>query len=182
MMEFSESTELATEMALEETEGGSPSWFRGVALTTLVLSVFTAAAALLAGITAHEILIDRTEEILDSSTAQSDRVSAEVLAAKHDVLTALGLPLDPVEVAEVEAFEAEQERLSLAAVVEEDASILAGSIHLAAALSATFFAVAIAITGLAAVIHRKWLWYVGTGLGVAALVPFAMAGYAFLSG
>lgn len=181
MMEFSEAGELAAEMALEETELDSPSWFRGVALTTLILSVFTAAAALLAGMTAHEILVDRTEEILDASAAQSDRISAEVLASKHEVLLGLGLPVDPQEVAQVEAFEAESERLEGAAEFEEVVSTETGSIHLVAALAATVFAVSIAVTGLAAVVHRKWLWYVGTGLGTLALIPFASAAISFFA-
>lgn len=174
MAEFGEATEIATELALEDVEIRAPSWFRGVALTTLVFSVFTAAAALIAGVTAHEILVDRTEEILDATTAQSDRVSYEVLSAKHDILIGLGMPVDATEAAEVAAFEADAEQRRRAESAVEAQSVEIGSTHLIAAVAATLFAVAIAVTGLAAVIDRKWLWIVGGGIGVVAFVPFVI--------
>ena len=65
MTEYGGASEIAGEMALEELGEGVPSWYRGVALTILALSVVTATAALLAGMTAHETLLDRTEEIID---------------------------------------------------------------------------------------------------------------------
>jgi hypothetical protein len=72
MTEYSESAELAAELALDEFSEGVPSWHRGVAFTILVLSVVTALSALLAGMTAHETLLDRTEEIIDISIAEAD--------------------------------------------------------------------------------------------------------------
>jgi hypothetical protein len=175
MTEYNAAGELAAEVALEGLEGGGPSWFRGVALTTLILSVLTAASALLAGMTAHETLLERTEEIVDLSSAQADRISAEVLASKHEVLRSLGEPLDPDEVALVKEFEEESARLEEEGVVAGKESLASASTHLVSAIAATMFAVAIAVTGLAAVVGRRWLWYAGGALGIAACVPLIIA-------
>ncbi|MGI9586518.1 MAG: DUF4337 family protein [Acidimicrobiia bacterium] len=175
MESFGESGEIAAELALDEVGDGAPPWFQGVALTTLVLSVLTAAAALLAGMTAHETLLDRTEEILVISSANSDLTSAQILSAKHDIQTALDVPLDPDEVALVEEYEAEAAELAAEAEAAESAALEAASTHLIAAIAATFFAVAIAVTGLAAVVRRRWLWFTGIGLGAVSCIPFGVA-------
>ncbi len=175
MTEYAESAEIAAELALEDLGGRGPSWFRGVAFTTLILSVLTAAAALLAGMTAHETLLDRTEEIIAISTADTDRVTAEVLSSKHEILTALDVPLDPAEVALVEEYEAEAAALAAEGDAAEVAALSAASSHLVAAIAATMFAISIAVTGLSAVVRQRWLWFVGIGLGVVACVPMAVA-------
>ncbi len=171
MTEYNE----AAEIAPEDSESGEPGWFRGVAFTTLVLSVLTAASALLAGITAHETLLERTEEIVDLSTAQADRISTEVLSSKHDVLSVLGMPVDPNEAALVEEFEAESARVEAEGVTAVEGSLKSTSTHLVAAIAATMFAIAIAVSGVAAVVGRRWLWYVGGALGIAACFPLVVA-------
>ena len=179
MTGYSESGEIAAELALEDLEQRGPDWFRGVAVTTLVLSVLTAAAALVAGLTAHETLLERTEEIIGLSAAESDTVSAETLQSKHHILTALGETLDPDEVAFVEEVVAEAERLTAEGEAAEVAAVSSASNYLIAAISATLFAVSIAVTGLAAVVRRRWLWFAGVGLGTIAtvLLVAAVVGY-----
>ena len=141
--------------------------------------MLTAAAALVAGMVAHETLLERTEEIVDLSAGESDVVSAEILQSKHDILTALGEPLNPDEAAFVEEMEAEAERLAAEGEAAEAAALDAASVHLVAAISATLFAVSIAVTGLAAVVRQRWLWSAGIGLGVIAsvLLGFAVVGF-----
>jgi len=104
--EYSESAELAAELALEDVEEHSPGWFRGVAFTTLAFSVLASIAALLAGMTAHEIILERTEEIVAVTNSDADRISAEVLRSKHEIQIALGVTPDAEEVEEVAALEA----------------------------------------------------------------------------
>jgi hypothetical protein len=175
MTGYSESGEIAADLALEDVEKRSPDWFRGVAFTTLVLSVLTAAAALVAGLTAHETLLERTEEIVEVSAAESGVVSAEILQSKHDILTALGESPDPDEVAFVEEMGAEAERVAAEGAAAEAAALSSASNHLISAISATLFAVSIAVTGLAAVVRQRWLWGAGVGLGAIAMVPLLIA-------
>ncbi len=174
MTEYSESAEIAAELSLEDVGQGAPPWFVGVAFTTLVLSMLTAAAALLAGITAHETLIDRTEEIIDLSRAESDRVTAEILTAKHETLAALGVSIDPEEVALVKAIDAESARLEAQGDVAEAAALSATNSHLIAAIAATILALSIAVTGLSAVVRQRWLWFAGGAVGLVACAPLAI--------
>ena len=179
MSEYGESAEVAAELALEEAGKGEPSWFRGVAFTTLILSIAAATAALIAGMTAHESLLSRTEEIVDLTKAESELVIVSVLRSKHEVLTAIGQAPDPDEVARVEEFEQEAERLETEAEDLEQEATETGSIHLIAALSATLFAVAIAVTGLSAIVRQRWLWIAGGVIGVVGGVTFGVAASRF---
>lgn len=181
MTEYGDSAEVAAELALEEAHDGEPSWFRGVALTTLVLSIAAATAALIAGMTAHETLLDRTEEIVDLTRAEAELVTVAVLSAKHDTLLALGETPDPDEVAQVEAYEAEAARLEEEARALEEDAVTTGSIHLIAAVSATLFAVAIGVTGLSAIVRQRWLWAAGGVLGGIGFMAFGVATIRFLS-
>jgi hypothetical protein len=168
MTEYGESAELAADLALEDISEGVPSWYRGVAFTILVLSVVTATAALLAGMTAHETLLDRTEEIVDVSIAETDQLTIEILRTKHELQIALGQPPDPVEVAEIERMEAEAERYAEEAAAAEASALGAASNHLLLAIAATVAAIAIAVTGLAPIVIQRWLWIVGIVIGAAA--------------
>ncbi len=168
MSEYSESAELATELALEDIEERSPGWFRGVAFTTLAFSVLASIAALLAGMTAHEIILERTEEIVAVTNSDADRISAEVLRSKHEIQIALGVTPDAEEVEEVAALEAKAAEENEEALTDEAAVREYSSEHLVFALAATIFAVAIAVTGLSAIVRQRWLWGAGIVMGIVA--------------
>ncbi len=168
MAEYGESAELAAELALEVVSEGIPAWYRGVAFTVLVLSVVTALAALLAGMTAHETLLDRTEEIIDVSVAETDQLTVEILRTKHELQVALGQSVDPAEIAEIERMEVEAERYEDEAAEVEASALGAASNHLLLAIAATIAAIAIAVTGLAPIVFQRWLWVVGIAIGSVA--------------
>ena len=168
MTEYGGASEIAGEMALEELGEGVPSWYRGVAFTILVLSVVTAMAALLAGMTAHETLLDRTEEIIDVSVAETDQLTIEILRSKHELQVALGAPVDAGEVAEIERMAAEAQLYEEAAEEAEADALGAASNHLLLAIAATIAAIAIAVTGLAPIVFQRWLWIVGIVIGSVA--------------
>ena len=170
MAEYGESSELAADLALDEIAGGVPSWYKGVAFTILVLSVVTALSALLAGMTAHETLLDRTEEIIDVSVAETDELTIAILETKHDLQRTLGQPVDPAEVAEIEQMEADAALYEEAAQEAEASALSAASDHLLLAIAATIAAIAIAVTGLAPIVFQRWLWIVGIVIGSVATV------------
>ena len=170
MAEYGESSEFAAELALEDISEGVPGWYRGVAFTILVLSVVTALSALLAGMTAHETLLDRTEEIIDVSIAETDQLTAELLRTKHDIQGALDQPVSAAEIEQIERIEAEQEKAEIEAESAEAAALDSASNHLLLAIAATIAAVAIAVTGLAPIVRQRWLWIVGGFIGLVAIV------------
>jgi hypothetical protein len=173
MGEYDEAASLASELALEDLEERGPGWFRGVAFTTLAFSVLASIAALLAGMSAHEILLERTEEIVAVTNRDADRITVEVLRAKHEVQTALGVTPDAEEVAEIAALEAEAAVEDDKALADDAAVREGSSEHLVFALAATVFAVAIAVTGLSAIVRQRWLWGAGIVMGVVAVAVLA---------
>lgn len=166
---------MAAELALDDVSDGVPPWFQGVAFTILVLSVVTAVAALLAGMTAHETLLDRTEEIIDVSTAETDQLTAELLRMKHDIQRALNQSVDDAEIAEIERLEADQQEAETEAEAAEASALNSASNHLLFAIAATIAAIAIAVSGLAPIVHQRWLWAVGVLIGVFATALLVVA-------
>ena len=174
MSDIGDSTELAAELAMEAVdEPERRRWHSAVAFTTLVIAVLAATAALLAGMTAEEVFIDRTEQIIDIAIAQGDLERAQTLRAKHELLLAVGRTPDPAEIALVQELEAgARAELDEAAEARNEVRAV-GSIPLVFAVAATVFAVAIAVSGLSVIVDRKWLWAVGSVIalgGVVALV------------
>lgn len=182
MSEIGESTELAEELFLESTKedaGGhkAPRWHKRVALTSLVLALMAALGGLLAGMTAHESLLERTKEIIDFSRAETDRISAEVLQAKHEILINLGQEPDPVEVAELEAFEEDAQERELEATLEEAETQLTGYTHLVLAIAVTILSVGITLGGMAVVVEERSLWIAGLVIGLVGAVGLGLGVY-----
>ena len=180
MPDYSEATQMATEFAMEAADGegdGPPpnAWHRGVAFTTLLLAVLAALATLLSGMTSHELLVDRTEEIVQVATAETDLVEAEVLRSRVELRETVGLPVPPGSEERIAELEAEAEAAARTAAELRDASFNVGSQHLVFAVAAALFAVAIAVTGMAVIVDQRWLWVVGGGIGVVGLVVMGWA-------
>jgi hypothetical protein len=175
MSEYSEETELVDELFLEQTkeEGGShtqPVWHRQVAISTLFLALFAAVGALMAGISSHEIILQRTEELIELSISQTDRVNIEVIKVKHELLRALEQPLDPAEVGRLETWEQETSRLDRDEQTLEIDTRFLTSVHLVFAISSTVLAFAITISGMSVIVDHKSLWYAGMVLGVMGIL------------
>ncbi len=159
----------------EESIGKSAApWRSSAAVSTLVLGLLAAVTALLAGITAHDSLLKRTEELLEVTLLEGDRVFVEVLRAKHEVLGELGVAPDPVEVEAISDFDREAPlRASRDEAIERAASS-ASSHHLVFAAAAVLLSIAIAIVGVAVVLSSRWLWlwgvFAGGGLGALVLL------------
>ena len=182
MSEIGESTELVEELVLEsvkEDAGAhkSPRWHKRVALTSLVLALLTALGGLLAGMTAHESLLERTREIIDISRAETDRISVEVLQAKHEILASLGESVDPAEIALLEAYEEEQQELMMEAALEEAQTQVTGYTHLVLAIAVTVLSVGITLGGMAVVVEERSLWIAGLIIGLIGMVGLAFGIY-----
>jgi hypothetical protein len=184
--EIGESSELIDELVMEsakEDKGAhkSPSWHRQVALSSLVLALFTALGGLLAGMTAHEALIERTKEIMEVSRLEGDRVSVEVLRAKHDILASLGQPVDPAEVAQIQDYEEEERRFEREAGLEEAVTQETGYTHLVLAIAVTILSVGITLCGMAVVVEEKRLWIAGMIIGAVGALGLAFGILTMLS-
>lgn len=178
MSEIEESSRRVDEVAIElldedEPVRKSPRWHKQVALSSLVLALLTAIGGLLAGVTASEALFERTQEIIEISRLEGDRVSIEMLTAKHEILTSLGQTVDPAEVAQIEAYEEEARELSREVRLEEAQVQATNYSHLVLAIAVTVLSVGITLGGMSVVVEEKRLWLAGLVIGAAGSLGLA---------
>jgi hypothetical protein len=177
MSNLTEAVGTAQDAVLEAVESGEvgeehPRWHKRVALTTLVMALLAALGALLGSRAANQALLGRTKEIIDMSRLEGDRIYAETLKSKHEILLALGETPDPAEAERLEAFEAEMRELQAEAAREEALALSSTSAHQVFAIGVTMLSLGITLGGMAIVLERKFLWAVGLifgALGVLAV-------------
>ena len=147
-----ESGESAHETLLDELQGGGEhgdrAWIRWVALTAMILALFSSVGALLAGITSTEAVMERTEEILELSRLEGDRLHIEILRSKHDLLRSLEKPLDLAEIERIQHYEEESAELAIAVAREEVQVGMANDKHGIFALGVTLLSIAITLSGM----------------------------------
>lgn len=165
-----ESTEVVNELVMEsahadEAAPKAPKWHRQVAISTLLMALVTAVGALLAGITAHETLIDRTQEMIDISIAQNERVSIELLRTRVELLTKLGAVPHLADLALIQEYDERVRELEEEAEEEESRIQAINATHLSLAVSVTILSVAITLSGMAIIVEQKYLWYIGLLVG-----------------
>lgn len=125
MSEFgAEAAVLASELVQEEMKedeiGKEPHrWHSWVAMSTMAMALVTALGALLAGIAAHETLMERTSEAINISIAESDQISIEVLLTKVEIMQSLGHAVNPTDLERLELYGEEMKERRAEAVEEE---------------------------------------------------------------
>lgn len=171
-----EDPQIATELSLENAGDGTttvPRWHGYVALTTLVLAMLAAVNALASGITANNLLLDRTEELGALTLLESQRVDMNILDVKHGILLAQGLDPEPAEVTRVEAFHAEYETRRQALQADEATVGVIAQSHQIFSIAGTILAIAIVVTGMAVIMSTRWLWIAGAAIGMVGLAATA---------
>jgi len=173
--ELDESTELAAELVLESLEQDGEQkkahrWHKFVAMSTLLMAMLTAVGALLAGITAEEALFERTEEIIEFTILEGDRVEVEVLKAKHEILTSLGEIPDETDIKKIQAYEAEIDELEITTANEDVVILSMMNSHLMFAIAVTLLSVGITMSGMSIIVEQKWLWIAGFVFAIAGAI------------
>ena len=95
-------------------------------------------------------------------------VTIELLRTKHDLQRALGQEVSEEEVQRIEGFEQEVQLLASDVGFEDASARTSVANHLLFSMAATIAAIATAVTGLAPIVHRRWLWGVGIVIGIVA--------------
>ena len=170
--EFEESAEIAHEPISDRLGDNSkeerPAWTSWVALSTIVIALFSGVGALLAGITANEALLERTQEILDFSGLKIDRLDVELLKSKHEILTSLGESLDLDEIERISEYEEQIGELKTKRADDELRSQTFIKEHVLFAISVTLFSLAITLSGIALLAKRRILWAVSLAFAAVA--------------
>jgi hypothetical protein len=170
MSDQGESAGLASELFMEDSDRSQDDpnisrWHKQVAISTLIFALLAALGGLLSGITANQSQQERMEEILNLTVLEGDRVTVEILQAKHEILDSLGEAPDEGELLAISEFEAEIAKKQAEINREETVTTLAEQTHLVFAISVAMLAAGISLCGMAVVVSERWLWIVGLAVG-----------------
>lgn len=176
--EESEAGEIANKLFMEQIKDEQPEsaekrWHRQVALSTLILAMLAALGGLLSGITAQQNQSEKIEEIISLTILEGDRVSVEVLKAKHEILLSLGEIPNNDDLAAIRDFETEIAEKQEEVLREETLADIAGQSHIIFAMSVAILAVGISLSGMAVVVSLRWLWVFGVIVGVLGSLGIA---------
>lgn len=176
----SETPEISTELALEDVGEDAPRWHKHAALMTVLIAALAAIAALFAGISAHEELVDRNNEIVEITQASRDTIYVEQLRTKHEILLALGIAVDPEEVDAIEVYENEATEFRSEAEEADSSAVAAGSTHLILAVAATVLGISIVVVGLSVIVSQPWVLAAGSVISVVGAVLLGIGLVAFV--
>jgi hypothetical protein len=178
-VELESKTEHAHETIREHVAEGphrpsAPRWFTHVALSTLLMALLSATGALMAAISAHESLLERSQEILDFVALETDHVEIEVLQSKHDILGQLGQAPAEAELARVRAYREDEGQIEEEVSGEEGVVGATTRAHLVFAVAVTLLSIGITLGGMAIIARQRFLWLIGLVFGVAGAVSVAL--------
>jgi hypothetical protein len=129
----------------------------------MLMALFSAVGALLAGMTANEALLSRTEELVEIVNRNRDQVEIEILRSKQEILKAMGqTTVEDLRLAEMSR---EAERFKTEASGVELRAKRAMHEHEIFAIGVTILSIAITLSGMAVVARRPRVWHVGLLVG-----------------
>ncbi len=166
--EIEESTDVAHEIIKEESANNHQTlnWINWVALSTLIMALFSALGALMAGISANNLLVERTKEILEASHLESDRVAIEVLKSRNAILAALGKAVDKSDLADIRKYQDDVKKFKVEAIDDEAEIIKTIFQHELFAIGVTILSLGITMSGISVITKRKNVWIIGLVFGV----------------
>ncbi len=178
--ELEEAAEITHELIKEDVfyqkDNEKSEWISWVALLTMIMALISALGALLAGVTSNQLLITRTEAILELSHMESDRINFEILKSKHDILHVLNHPVDEAERTLVRNYQNHFGKLKKESVTDESQVQTTLLNHELFAIGVTLLSIAITLSGMSLVTNRKRIWVGSIVFGVigASIVGFGV--------
>lgn len=145
-------------------------WISWVALSTALLAVLAAIAALLSGARANEAMMSQIESSDQWAYYQAKGIKAAVLEAK----TTLSGVSSEQDRAKAEKYQEEQNEIQTEARAKETEARKNFHQHEIFARGVTMFQIAIAIAAISALTKRQLYWFVSILIGVIGCVFFAL--------
>ena len=143
---------------------------RRVGVVTMIMGVLSAVGALLAGITANDILLKRTAEIVDRQDLVSARVRVEILETKVVLLQSAGRKVDE-EQKLIDKLRRKMGAEQAAAEMEEGEVKDTIPAHELFSVGVALMSIAITLSGLAVASHNRRLHHLGI------LIAFVATGF-----
>ncbi len=184
--EFKERLEEATERAVEAAEHRSQ-WLLYLSLSTALIAVLAAIAALESGTYSNEALMQKNEALLAQTKAsdqwayyQAKSVKAAIYATQAAGLKDTNPQLAEKDQAEAARYGKEEQEISKSATELEkevkaygESSDKSMEHHHRFAYAVTMFQISIALAAVAALSRQKMIWFVGLLVGLFGLIYFA---------
>lgn len=153
--------ELIREELDQDHDRDIKSWINWVALSTMVMALLSAMGALLAANASTELMVERTNEILEVTRLQGDRIDVELLQSKHVILDSLGKAIDSSELEKIRKFQEEIQLLRAESQADEAMAQAAIFEHYLFEISVTFLSIGITLSGMSVITRKRHVWMVG---------------------
>lgn len=152
-------------------------WIGKVALSTAMIAVIAAIAALMAGHHSNEALIEQIQSSDNWSHYQAKSIKSSIMTMKNDLIIEMGKTPKAEDLKKSAEYKKEQEEISEKAKEKAHESEHHLGAHVILAKAVTLFQIAIAISAIAVLTRKKHFWYVSlgfAGIGVAFFVQGLM--------
>ena len=164
-----------TEEIQHHAHASPEKWIMQVALSSAIVAVLAAIAALLANHHSNEALIDQIQASNQWNYYQAKGIKANMLATKLDILEAIGKPDSKPDREKLAEYKREQEKISEDAQERVEQSESHFRHHVILSRGVTLFQIAIAISAISVLARKRRLWYLS--LAFAAIgTAFAVQG------
>ncbi len=158
---------------IEEQEEKKESWSMYLAISTALMAVLAALGSLFAGHHSNEALIAQIKCSDTWAHYQAKSIKYEITALMKEVKTQKGADIEKVDV-RLEGYKKDQEELKKEAEKSEKESEFHLDRHVTLARSVTIFQISIAISAIAMLTKRKFLWYGSMAFSIVGFVLFIM--------
>src|SRR5882724_970309 len=177
------------DQAIEEREHG-PSWMQYLAVSTAILAVLAAVASLESGAYSNDAILAKNDGVLQQAKAsdawsyfQAKGIKATILATQAEALAESNRAAADHLRQEADRYKSEQKELQdkareLENKVKEDDERAEALLerHHQFARAVTFSQISIALSAIAALMRKKWLWFLGLASGAVGLA-FLVRGF-----
>jgi hypothetical protein len=151
-----------------------PSWIIKVALSSAIIAVMAAVAALLAGHYANDAMLEQMKATDKWAEFQAKSIKRNVLITKMETLAAMAKEKNEEDVARLETYRKDQEKVQEEATDLEKESAAHMTVHSTLARSVTFFQIAIALAAIAALTRKKQMWLFSLVISVGGTFFFVL--------
>ncbi len=154
-------------------EGGNEAWTMYLAISTALMAVFAALGSLFAGHHSNEALISQIKSSDIWAHYQAKSIKYEINTIMLEIKSGKGAETGKVD-DKMEQYKKDQEELKKAAEESEKDSEAHLARHVILARAVTIFQISIAVSAIAMLTRRKFLWYGSMFFSIIGLVLFIM--------
>jgi leucyl-tRNA synthetase len=163
-------TEHLQESLKEAAEKSNNRWVLMVALTAAILAVLAAIASLLASYHVNEAMIQQLKASDQWAYYQAKAIKRDILESKIELLRSLDKRISAQDESKLTDYDKQRKDIELSAREAEKSSAEHMEIHHILARAVTIFQIAIAISAIAVLTRRKWMWYGSIILGMGGII------------